>query len=310
MGIKQSLLSLLNHRLIGRVAAVPGGMLRRRQKVAGLANPFHVSHYLIESDGAGYHAAAGSYLDLRSRAGDRVRFPLGDFEPEVRYLMRRLVRPDDVVFDIGANVGVHTVLLARLAHRGHVYAVEPVAEMAQRNSLNCALNAIDNVTILRCGLGAEAGTLSMNVNVGGDGLEGTSSFLDTAHMEAGAGRYQARSVPVRRLDDLVRSLAITGRIGFIKMDTEGFEPLVIDGGRETLAAHRPAMIVEAHSTRLAQLGRSFAWYRETFPDYHILLSPEPTPANPFFQLIPLEGEPPEICVNLVLLPRRREIVPD
>ena len=309
MSIKRRLLSWLNHPLAGRLAGAVGAATRARPKLGGLSNPFFVSDYLLENGELVCHAPTDSYLNRKALPSARVRFSAGAFEPEVQYLMRRIVKPTDVVLDIGANVGAHTILLARLAHRGHVFAFEPVAEMAERNSLNCALNGLDNVTIVRCGLGATDGALDMNVNVAGSGFEGTSSFLASAHVVDRPGNYISRQLPVRRLDDLISELGLTSRIGFIKMDTEGFEPLVIDGARQTLATHRPAMIVEAHTTRLAKLGRSFAWYRETFPDYHILLSPEPTPANPFLQLIPLTCEPPETCVNLVLLPRIRSISP-
>lgn len=309
MSLKQTLLSLLNRPDIGRIAGLLAAPTRRFPKLGNLTNPFFVADYLVENNGLAYHAPAQSYLDKRARASARVAFPRGDFEAEVQYLMRRLVRPTDTVLDIGANVGVHTTLLAQLAHQGHVFAFEPVQEMAERNSLNCALNGVENVTIVRCGLGNADGELDMNVNVTGGGFEGTSSFLATDHICDRPTDYVSRKLPVRRLDDLVPALGITGRIGFIKMDTEGFEPLIIEGGRETLRTHRPAMIVEAHSDRLAKLGRSFQWYRETFPDYHILVAPEPTPANPFLQLIPLTSEPPTVCANLVLLPHRREVTP-
>ncbi|KIL97719.1 methyltransferase FkbM family domain protein [Paramagnetospirillum magnetotacticum MS-1] len=310
MSLKSSLLELLNHPVIGRAAGLLGGFTAGQEKLGGLTNPFYVADYLVENDdGIAYHAPAGSYLATRTRPRRRVGFISREYEPEVQFLMRKLVRPDHIVLDIGANVGVHTTLLARLAHQGHVYAFEPVDEMAERNSLNCSLNGIRNVTLVRCGLGDTDGELEMNVNVSGGGYEGTSSFLATSHIAERPADYVSRKLPVRRLDDVVAELGITGRIGFIKMDTEGFEPLIIDGGRRTLAEHRPALIVEAHSTRLARLGRSFGWYREVFPDYHILLAPEPTPANPSLQLIPLDGEPPETCVNLLLLPRIPSVIP-
>ena len=63
------------------------------------------------------------------------------------------------------------------------------------------------------------------------------------------------------------------------------------------------MIIEAHSTRLAKVGLSFQWYLETFPDYHALIVYSITPANPYLRLEPLGDEPPEIAVNLLLLPR-------
>ncbi len=64
-----------------------------------------------------------------------------------------------------------------------------------------------------------------------------------------------------------------------------------------------AMIVEAHSRRLAKAGKSFQWYLDTFADYHIFVMPAVDRANPYFRLVPLTAEQPEIAVNLLLLPR-------
>ncbi|MBX9634950.1 MAG: FkbM family methyltransferase [Magnetospirillum sp.] len=308
--LKQFLLAQLDRPLTGGICRrLFGQIFRHRAAVAGLTNPFHVSHMVIERDGARYLADADSYLALRSPAKDQVAFADGSYEPELSYLMQTLIQPDDIVLDIGANIGLHTVAFARLAHRGHVFAFEPVAEMAERNSRNCSLNRLDNVTIVHCGLGEADSQLEMNVVVSGDGMEGTSSFLDTVHVKTHPERYCTRKVPVRRLDDVLAELEPKGRVGFIKIDTEGFEPLVLAGAMETIRRDRPALIVEAHSTRLARLGKSFNWYLETFPEYHAFVVPAATPANPYMRLIPLDGEPPEIAVNLLLLPRTRSWTP-
>lgn len=270
----------------------------------GLTNPFHVSHYIIERDGARYLAPATSYLALKSATHQIVRFEPGVFEPEISYLIESLVGAEDVVIDVGANVGVHTVAFARAAHKGRVLAFEPVAEMLERASLNCALNGISNIALINCALGEAPGEIEINVNVAGNGMEGTSSLLRTVHVERTPENYRPRKVPVRRLDDVIEEMAPKGRISFIKIDTEGFEPMVLKGAVDTIRRHRPAMVVEAHSRRLAQVGLSFRWYLDTFPDYHALIVHAVTPANPYLRLEPLIAEPPEIAVNLLLLPRQ------
>ena len=123
-------------------------------------------------------------------------------------------------------------------------------------------------------------------------------------MELHPENYQPRKIMVRRLDDVMAELEPAGNISFIKIDTEGFEPMVLKGAMKTIRKHRPVMVVEAHSTRLAKVGLSFQWYLETFPDYHVLIAYPATPANPYFRLQPLTEEPPKIAVNLLLLPRQ------
>ncbi|NQU61379.1 MAG: FkbM family methyltransferase [Rhodospirillales bacterium] len=301
--MKKFILSLLDRPFPGALIGGLFGFLRHRPTVMGLKNPLHVSHYFIDRNGARYLARADTYLALEASQDQIVRFDPGTYEPEIAYLIQSLVKPEDTAIDIGANVGLHTAALARAAHQGHVYAFEPVAEMAEQASLNCALNGLDNVTLFHCALGEETGEAEINVNVAGPGMEGTSSILKTVHVEKRPTDYQARTIPVRRLDDVMAEANPKSRVSFIKIDTEGFEPFVIRGGMATIRRHRPVMIIEAHSARLAQAGLSFQWYPETFPDYHVLISYETTPANPYFRLQPLQEEPPEIAVNLLLLPR-------
>jgi len=175
--------------------------------------------------------------------------------------------------------------------------------MADRLSANVSLNGLRNVTLVPCGLGATDEIVEMSVNVGGAGLEGTSTIAGSVHLEREPENYDQRRVPVRRLDGLANDLLTGGTIGFIKIDTEGFETWVIEGGLETMRRHRPSMIVEAHSRRLAAAGKSFQWYLDTFPDYHVLIIYPVSRVNPYLRLVPLSGEQPEIAVNLLLLPR-------
>ena len=74
-------------------------------------------------------------------------------------------------------------------------------------------------------------------------------------------------------------------------------------GALTRRRHRPAMIVKAHTTRLAQAGKSFQWYLDTFPDHHVPIVHAVTRADPYLRLEPLTPDQPEIAVNLLLLPR-------
>ena len=204
--------------------------------------------------------------------------------------------------DIGANVGLHTVALSKLVGNGRVVAFEPVTEMADTLSANCAFNRSENVTLVRAALGKESGVADIMVNQGDPGMEGTNSMIQSVHLTNNPDRYQIRQIPVARLDDIAESLGLRDQVNLIKIDTEGFEPMVIEGGLETLRATRPIMIVEAHSKRLEAVGLSFSWYQETFPDYHIFIIHAVTPANPYLRIEPLHGEPPEIAVNLLLLP--------
>ncbi len=73
----------------------------------------------------------------------------GSYEPHIAELFSLLVRPGDRCIDVGANVGVHTVRLAKLVGReGEVIAVEPDPSIVRRTQHNVALNDLANVRIV------------------------------------------------------------------------------------------------------------------------------------------------------------------
>lgn len=301
--MKKIILSICDHPVLGKLLGVIGRTLHKRTHLMGLRNPFYLSTFVIEREDSHYITNADSYLFLSSPEGARMKFDGSAYEEEVSFLMRKLVRPGDAVLDIGANVGLHTVFLSKLVDVGRVIAFEPVSEMADRLSANCAFNRVDNVTLVRAALGEETGEATIQANLGDPGMEGTNSMIASVHVANRPDRYEERTIPVKRLDDIAGELGISERIDFVKIDTEGFEPMVIRGALETLRKTRPAMLIEAHSNRLKEVGLTFGWYTETFPDYHIYIIHPVTPANPYLHLQPLDGEPPEIAVNLLLLPK-------
>ena len=309
--LKKAALQLIYNGWPGDVLRAFDRFLRARRKVMGLTNPVHMSHVVTRQAGGVYLSQIDNYIALRSGRKKMLRFDPDLFEADITFLMRSLIRPDDIVLDIGANIGFHTVTMAQAASRGHLYAFEPVAEMATQNSINCGLNRLDNVTIVHCAMGNKPGEMEMRVNVAGQGLQGTSTLLEeNAHVQANPDFYRPRKIRTFRLDDIIDGLNIKGRIGFVKIDTEGFDALVLEGASETIRAHKPVMIVEAHSTRLAQTGKSWQWFLDTFPDHHILIIHPLTRAKPYLHLEPLTADQPEISVNLLLLPRADFRVPE
>jgi FkbM family methyltransferase len=177
-------------------------------------------------------------LDL-SRLSDALCFVYGPGESEIGWLASRLCAADDAVLDVGANVGTTALFFARCVPRGAVHAFEPSAEMRTALARNLALSGIDNVTVHPFGL-ADApsrGTLQV-AHAGNPG----SAFF-TAGDSDGA-------VEVRVLD----ALDAVPAPAFVKIDVEGFELRVLRGGERTLAAHRPALVVEINDTALRRAG--------------------------------------------------------
>ena len=164
---------------------------------------------------------------------------------------------DATVLDIGANIGVVCVVLARaVGPAARVLAFEPQRHLFNMLAGNLALNAADNV-ICRCeAVGAAPGVASLPVLNYRDfasfgSVELNRTAQSDAFQQAQDGRFE--SVPMVSVD----SLGLT-RIAFIKIDVEGMEDQVLAGAKATIARDLPVMYVEHLKSDKSALGNALA----------------------------------------------------
>lgn len=164
-------------------------------------------------------------------------------EPEVVDLIRRVVKPGDVVIDGGANVGFYSLLMATLVgDAGRVIAFEPALPNIEKFKSNRELNRFDNVALYTDALWSEVATLDFWV--GKDtGQSALWSSVDSCY------KQQVRALP---LDAIAPPLA--NGVKLIKLDVEGAEVRVLQGARNLLMKYRaPFIVCELNPTALAQL---------------------------------------------------------
>jgi FkbM family methyltransferase len=164
------------------------------------------------------------------------------WEPDIGFL-RRLLRPDDWVVDIGANVGFFSNRFCEwVAGNGRVLAFEPERENFRTLAQLARRRRLSGVLLARQCLVADADTtlpLALNPDnpadhrIGSDGIPTPAVRLDTALSE---------------LD--------WPSIGLIKIDVQGAEALVLSGAQETLRRSRPAIFIELDEAALCRFGSS------------------------------------------------------
>jgi len=142
-----------------------------------------------------------------------------------------LLGPGSIAIDVGANLGIWSLLAAR---RGaSVHAFEPVPGISERFQRHLDLNGVGSVTVNRLALGAEAGSLPFfaapTINTGASSLARPL----TPHVEI--------RVPVVTLDSYIEREGIE-RIDLMKVDVEGAEILVFRGARRLLSSDRAPII--------------------------------------------------------------------
>lgn len=167
-----------------------------------------------------------------------------------------LTPADGIIFDIGANVGLLTLVFAKkYVPRGMVYAYEPDPQNYHQLSRNVQLNQYRNVQIFPTALQEDrataAVTLYLRRSVDADGKEnrGLSSLLPLP-----AHRVGRRTTPASTVDREAERLHLP-RLDLIKIDVEGAEHRVLEGGVGTIKKFRPIIQYE-YSNVLDQQAKS------------------------------------------------------
>jgi FkbM family methyltransferase len=231
--------------------------------------PSFYLHYfgLLQDPVTLYRLRNGLKLKIRNRSADfrviREIWVAGDYEPagfQIGY--------NDTVLDVGAQIGVFTLLAAHRARGGRVHAFEPMPDNADLLEENLRLNAISHARVFRLAVAAQAGTHDFFVS--GYNTGGHSLYVRK-------GTVQRISVETASLPDHIRQHRLD-RVDLLKLDCEGAE-------KEILGACPPDVLNRIHRIIL-----------ETHPD----LGSTPDYARSF-----LEARGFEVVVNRDLVYARR-----
>ena len=186
-------------------------------------------------------------LDVRSHLFRSV--VSRNFEAPLARLVARLVEPGEDVVDIGANVGLFTVLLGRSVGSGRVLAVEPHPEARAMLLRNINRNSIKNVNVFA---GAASNHDAGVVLHSSAGFSEYASLGGSHHPNAPTTDVREIEVPSKTLDQLTTEEGI--HPSFIKIDVEGAEGLVLRGGENVLNKYRPVLLAELDDRLLSPLG--------------------------------------------------------
>jgi len=253
--------------------------LRSLRDVPLLGSWIHrLSHHLVPADvkiWAQIEAgpAQGLWLELNPRTGQN--YLRGKVELAVQRVLAERLRPGMTVYDLGANIGLFSLLAARLVGAtGKVVSFEPDPGVAARLRRNIARNAFANITVVESGVWSESGPRGFFASNLSSPDRGVGSFLPDINGSA------TTLIPCVSLDDFVRSAPPPDAI---KCDVEGAEAEVFRSAEKLLRARRPWIVCEMHSQpasnavqdQLRPLGYSF----EPIDEHHLLASPLAPPVS-------------------------------
>lgn len=166
--------------------------------------------------------------------GQRLDCRLGVYELHVQDALMQNVGKNDVVYDIGANVGFHTLLASRLVgNQGQVIAFEPLPGNLETMNQLLALNTVSNVVCRQEAVSSTSGVVKFYA----------SGSPAQASLQAAEG--PAITVASVTLDEVIQTAR---NPDFVLMDIEGAEVAALDGAVELLrSAKPPQLLIEVHS---------------------------------------------------------------
>ncbi len=147
------------------------------------------------------------------------------------------IKPDWNVIDVGANIGIYSIMFGKLAHAGSIYAIEPTSTIKMLRK-NLSYHDLSNVKTFQLAFGNQCGTRIDRI------------------FKIWGRRPKKNSYNFLTLDCFATKQNLT-KIDLIKVDTDGYEIEVLNGARNVLDKYNPYLLIEfshALNTRGFEVG--------------------------------------------------------
>lgn len=180
------------------------------------------------------------------------RIQAGESEKEFCHFAD-MIAGDGAILDIGANIGITAVILAKKHPGATIYAFEPVPGNRKALERIARFYRLKNVNIFAQALGDENGEIAMKMPIHrGARMQGLSHVIESTVPEKG----EVFITPIQRLDD-IPELAAIPKISAVKIDVENFEYFVLKGGEALLRKHQPLVFCELWNNERRRLCLAF-----------------------------------------------------
>lgn len=168
----------------------------------------------------------------------------GHDEPAVLKVMQQHIQPASRVIDIGAHIGIETLMLSQwVGHDGQVLSIEPDPNNFKSLTANVQLNDVTNVQLLQAAVSETTGQLQFEQG------RGVMCRLVEDPDDPTVDKDALITVQVHTLDALTREHFTD--VDFVKIDVEDFEVSVLAGAGQLLSEQQPIIVLELHSYRSA-----------------------------------------------------------
>lgn len=203
--------------------------------------------YAINSMRSFRHEGITMELDIHDYVAHYLYF---GFKDEGLEGLFEMANKGDTVVDVGTNFGFTMSKLAlKVGDTGKVYGFEPDKINFQICIETIALNSLTNLVVENVGLGSRKGNFVL--------VEETLSNRGRNRIATTASGLKSSIINVNTLDDWSINNKV-GQVDLIKIDVEGYELNVLQGGRNVLMQFRPKLFIELDDENLRAQGQSAA----------------------------------------------------
>lgn len=165
-------------------------------------------------------------------------------EVEVQFF-RQVLSAQSNIIEVGANIGMHAVPLAKMAHQGKLFCFEPQRIIFQVLCSNLAINQLTNVYTYQQGVSDEAGVIQIASSDYETAWNYGSFSLDKGFNTEGTfqGNIAYESVQVVKIDEHPEIQTLP-HLSLLKIDAEGFDLNVLKGAIQTIEKHKPVILLK------------------------------------------------------------------
>jgi len=197
---------------------------------------------------------------LKMKRGRTTRYMVltGEYEEETMNLLKKELKPEMIVFDLGANIGIFTLLASKLiGESGHVFSFEPDPYLFNILKDNLNLNKVNNASIYQIAVSNKVGTAKFSINLDQDG----DNRLNSKTMEENFVEVKTTTI-----DEFCKKNEL--KINFLKLDIQGSEPKVLEGMKQTITKSPEIKIVtEFYPSAIRDTGSSPEDYLSNLEKY-------------------------------------------
>ena len=169
-----------------------------------------------------------------------------------KYVFLKLLRKGDTVLDVGGNIGDYCTTFAKtVGPKGHVHTFEPVPPTIENLEGTILKEHLKNVTLVKKAVSNLAGNIEIHM----PGDDHARPSIGSPKRKSWDISEKIRSFPCEATTlDLYMHENSLERVNFLKIDVEGAEYLVLEGGNDLLASHQPILFFEMWDSYMHDFG--------------------------------------------------------